>query len=625
MIRNMTLLTATLLLSVSCSGGSEPETAQVPTSAATATIAQNTPTPAPIPTATPVPVPTTVIPTETASLTTTVIPSAPTPTQVPPAQTTTSAPTPTQVPSTPTRLRSEGRGLINLKEGIVSGDVLLDFGKECSVTGFPWTVGQLDNDQVRIKLTKDLASDFTLSEASAPSELGISNFWVKARPDEVQRWETRQEGSWFHEFERTSLSTSEKNLVYKLPTSETGFRIDLKIELEMVSKDGQECSVVAYEKVSRSDALYPTTLPNLPTETQQPNLTKYETFLAEKLPEPDVQALMLAASWWEDRGPGSANTLPGETGPRPDGKLGEYVDVFVHKPVTQGTPLKVGIYGLPNDEIMRDFRDAFEILAVIAPNLKAGFASTPDEVTLWVHYVDDCQDDSVLGKDLYADSRCGGLGYYDGGSDPTKAWHGKGFGAIQIRASDWQKLELAIVESPDTHDGRWGFLEARASVFHELGHALGLEHNRCAKSQMRAPNGTKQPLGWSAEDLKQLAAIHDSRIPQGYFTNNDYDILKGWEPDGTRHSYGATLATIRSVFEGIDEVEWDRMLNDRQAMCESDLTDTYWDRLQEAYETQYKSTPRFANYFEKKEDWPNYPDCYEFEIEAANNPRACGD
>ena len=48
MIRYIALLTATLLLTVSCSGSSEPETAQVPASAATATIAQNTPTPEPL-------------------------------------------------------------------------------------------------------------------------------------------------------------------------------------------------------------------------------------------------------------------------------------------------------------------------------------------------------------------------------------------------------------------------------------------------------------------------------------------------------------------------------------------------------------------------------------------------
>ena len=175
MIRYIAVLTTILLLTISCSGGSDTDTAQVATSAPTATVAQPT-------------------------LITTQVPSTPTP-----------KPTPT-----PTRLRSEGRGLINLKKGIVSGDVLLDFGKECGVTGFPWAVGQLDNDQVRIKLTEDLASDFTLSEASTPSKLGISNLLVKARPDEVQRWETRQEGSWFHEFERTSLSVSYTHLT--LPT-----------------------------------------------------------------------------------------------------------------------------------------------------------------------------------------------------------------------------------------------------------------------------------------------------------------------------------------------------------------------------------------------------------------------
>lgn len=59
MIRYIALLTATLLLTVSCSGGSETETAQVATSAPTATVAQPAPTPTqvpPIPTPTPTPI-----------------------------------------------------------------------------------------------------------------------------------------------------------------------------------------------------------------------------------------------------------------------------------------------------------------------------------------------------------------------------------------------------------------------------------------------------------------------------------------------------------------------------------------------------------------------------------------
>ena len=601
MIRYIALLAIPLLLTVACSSPSDTDTTRNRMPTLTGTKAQ------------------TEIP-KISSATT------PTPTRITnPAATfipSTRKPLTIETPS-PKRLRSEGRGLVNLKEGIAAGDVLLDFDRECGVNGFPWVVGQLDNDQIKIKLTDELASDFTLSEASTPSELGITNVWVKVRPDENQRWETRQEGSWLHEFNRTSLPITEKAHIYKLPISVTGFRIDLKVELEIVSNDGQNCSVVAYEKVSRSHALYPTALPNQPTEAQQPNFTKYETILTETLPEPDVQALMLAASWWEDRGVGSENTLPGETSPRPDGKLGEYVDVYVHKPISHGTPLKVGIYGLPNDEIMRDFRDAFEILGVIAPSLKANFALTPDEVTLWVHYVDNCKNDSVLGKDLYADSKCAGLGYADNGPDQSKPWHGEGFGAIQMRASDWQELEDAIITLPDTHDGRYGALTSRASVFHELGHAVGLRHNRCAKSQMRAPNGNKQPLGWSAEDLKAISAIHNPKMPQGYFTNNDYDISRGWKQEGKRHSYGATLVSLSGLFDDlIDKAEWNRILDDRQAMCEVDLTDTYWSRLQEVYETQYSTTPRFSSYFAKKETWPNLPDCYEHN--AAKDQRACG-
>ena len=140
---------------------------------------------------------------------------------------------------------------------------------------------------------------------------------------------------------------------------------------------------------------------------------------------------------------------------------------------------------------------------------------------------------------------------------------------------------------------------------------------------MRAPNGNKQPLGWSAEDLKAISAIYDSRVPQGYFTNNDYDISKGWKQEGERHSYGATLADLSVLFDDlIDKAEWNRILNDRQGMCELDLTDTYWSRLQEAYETQYSTIPRFSNYFAKKENWPNLPDCYEHN--AAKDQRACG-
>ena len=103
MIRYIGLLTVTLLLTISCSDGSETETAQVSTSAPTATAA-------PIPAATATPAPTQVPPTATPTAMAAPIPTAtataiPTPTQVPPTATPTQVlptPTPTQVPPTPT-------------------------------------------------------------------------------------------------------------------------------------------------------------------------------------------------------------------------------------------------------------------------------------------------------------------------------------------------------------------------------------------------------------------------------------------------------------------------------------------------------------------------------------------
>jgi CubicO group peptidase (beta-lactamase class C family) len=93
MIRYIAFLTAALFLTVSCSGGSDTETAQVATSSPTATVEQPTSTPTPTPTQvppTPTPTPTQVLPTPT-----------PTPTPIPTATPSpTPTPTPTQVPST---------------------------------------------------------------------------------------------------------------------------------------------------------------------------------------------------------------------------------------------------------------------------------------------------------------------------------------------------------------------------------------------------------------------------------------------------------------------------------------------------------------------------------------------
>ena len=87
MIRFITLLTVTLLLTISCSDGSDADPAQVATSAPTATVAQPTPTPTPEVVVKEVPIEKIVVVTDT-----------PTPTQVPTQAPAPSA-APTQVPA----------------------------------------------------------------------------------------------------------------------------------------------------------------------------------------------------------------------------------------------------------------------------------------------------------------------------------------------------------------------------------------------------------------------------------------------------------------------------------------------------------------------------------------------
>ena len=483
-----------------------------------------------------------------------------------------------------------------------------DLGRSC--LGFPSTVKTRFVDDT-VSLALHAIGEDT---PQAASDFGYKESWLAMRPDMNWRWSRGIEHSWVHEFHRLPLDLDRLTHSWLLPESETVHRIGVDVELQLINSDGQLCSVVLFEDLERSDARYPTEVPNLPGAGQLPDYERYASFIEEGLPDPDVQAVMIATSWWEDYGP-----------PFEDGREGYYLDQPIEKSVVDGTPMKVALYGVINEHIIQDFADAFEILAVIAPSLQAGFASTPEEVTLSVHFIDNCGDESYLGADLYADLGCENKGFASTVSR-NQPFFGKSYGSIQVAAADWQRRERELLTWDKPYPS-WYQMRTRQTVFHEFGHILGLSHNRCVHSSVRAPNSHKQHLGWSAEDLKGIAAIHDVRVPQGSTeSGNDYDTdLNMWKPDGAygngRLAFGPEVEDLGQIFGLLESPDWDRMQSDRQSMCEVDLSGTFWDRLAHKYEEKYQSDPRYADWYQRQKEWSSWPDFYE--AERIKDPRAC--
>lgn len=233
MIRYLVLLTTTLLLIVSCSGGSEPETAQVPASAPATTAA-------PIPTATAIPVPATLIPTETLAPTATVIPSAPTPTIESP---------------------------VNVK--------VCDWASSYTIqNGF-----------------------IHLAAEEAPKNQNIQNLVIEFIPNRRGAKHpifNETEGYALHEYSQETLDISKNEQQVAIPKAKTAYRMDLKFLLTGSTIDGRNCQQELHEAFTRSDDYYPSPLLSLP-DNAQPNLQRYAEYLA-KIPKPNAQSVFLATS-----------------------------------------------------------------------------------------------------------------------------------------------------------------------------------------------------------------------------------------------------------------------------------------------------------------------------------------
>jgi len=155
----------------------------------------------------------------------------------------------------------------------------------------------------------------------------------------------------------------------------------------------------------------------------------------------------------------------------------------------------VGFFGDVEDSDLRHFERMLDALRVVAPTLKIKYSTDVNQVTLPVHYSRCTKDFSDKFNDCY-DSMWGFFMRY---SDPLHGWI-------------WIDADLTDVYRQTT-------------LTHEIGHALGLNHNLCHDSVM-SYSDLKSPYDnyFSYVDLMMLQAVYDPKIEdkKGMITTEEY-------------------------------------------------------------------------------------------------------
>ena len=143
----------------------------------------------------------------------------------------------------------------------------------------------------------------------------------------------------------------------------------------------------------------------------------------------------------------------------------------------------IGLYGDVELGDLQHLERLIDTLRVVAPTLKISYSTNSDLVTLPIHFSECTAEFSDLFN--YCEGRAWGI--YHNTNNPVHGWI-------------W-------VDSYLSH-------ETRQSVMtHEIGHALGLDHNLCASSVMSYSefSDTEQNF-FSHVDLMQLQAIYDPEL-----------------------------------------------------------------------------------------------------------------
>jgi len=167
----------------------------------------------------------------------------------------------------------------------------------------------------------------------------------------------------------------------------------------------------------------------------------------------------------------------------------------------EGSQLVFGLFGEVESSDFKTLSTIIKVLHVVAPHLDASYSSDPNKVTLPIHYTS-CTSDSISsGFDCKKNS-----GLFINGNYGVHNDHGRRYdiGWIWIDSSS---------------------KEARRNIilYHEIGHSLGLVHNKCYNSRMSYEISDS---GWTQLDLMMLNVLYNPI--QDNDNLDSYDYKPNW-------------------------------------------------------------------------------------------------
>lgn len=171
---------------------------------------------------------------------------------------------------------------------------------------------------------------------------------------------------------------------------------------------------------------------------------------------------------------------------------------FVFEKITE--EIVIGMFGEARDADVIHLERVLETLNIIAPSLKITYSSNPDKVTLPIHFANCSKEFSSKFHDCYQKL----WGFY---MPDKNIKHG------------WIWVDSGLSE-----------IDRLPVITHEIGHAIGLNHNLCSNSVMSySEYADHQKSFFSHIDLMMIQAIYDPATPAMKDSITDKILIEHYE------------------------------------------------------------------------------------------------